>query len=149
MQDIPNMSYTEMLLKPVGIIHSPFKKRNDSPHQGRYGDQISEIHIFDGYLDALEGIGRYKHIIVLYWCDKAERNLLKIIPFGKSEKRGVFSTRAPSRPNPIAFSLVDLLEINKNKLTVKGLEALDGSLVIDIKPYWKDIDCVVDSDNIS
>jgi len=132
----------QMLLKPVGIIHSPFKERKDSPHQGRYGDQNSEIHIFDEYVDALEGIEKYKNLIILYWFDKAERDLLKVIPFGKSKKRGVFSTRAPSRPNPISFSLVDLLKLKQNKLTVKGLEALDGSLVVDIKPYWKDIDCV-------
>lgn len=132
----------EMLLKPVGIIHSSFLEKKDSPHQGRYGSKISEIEIFKDYSEALDGIERYKNLIVLYWLDKAERDLLKVIPVGKSKKRGVFSTRAPSRPNPIAFSLVDLLEINQNKLTVKGLEALNGSLVVDIKPYWKDIDCV-------
>ncbi|MDO9044066.1 MAG: tRNA (N6-threonylcarbamoyladenosine(37)-N6)-methyltransferase TrmO [Methanobacteriaceae archaeon] len=131
-----------MLLKPVGIIHSPFKEKKDSPHQGRYGDQTSEIHIFDEYLDALEVIEKYKNLIILYWFDKVERDLLKVIPFGKSKKRGIFSTRAPSRPNPISFSLVDLLKLKQNRLTVKGLEALDGSLVVDIKPYWKDIDCL-------
>ena len=56
----------QMLLKPVGIIHSPFKERKDSPHQGRYGDQTSEIHIFDEYVDALEGIEKYKNLIILY-----------------------------------------------------------------------------------
>ncbi|HSO26041.1 MAG TPA: tRNA (N6-threonylcarbamoyladenosine(37)-N6)-methyltransferase TrmO [Methanobacteriaceae archaeon] len=136
----------EMTLKPVGIIHSPFKEKKDSPRQGRYGLEKSEIEIFEEYVEALDGIEKYENLIILYWLDKAERDLLKVVPAGKSKKRGVFSTRAPSRPNPIAFSLVDLLEVNKNKLIVKGLEALDSSLLVDIKPYWKDIDSI-DSSN--
>lgn len=132
----------EMILKPVGIIHSPFKEKKDSPHQGRYGIEESEIEVFEQYAEALDGIEKYNNLIVLYWLDKSERNLLKVVPVGKTKKRGVFSTRAPARPNPIAFSLVDLLEVKKNKLIVKGLEALDGSFLVDIKPYWKDIDSI-------
>lgn len=137
-----DLSMKEMILKPIGIIHSPFKEKKDSPHQGRYGEEKSEIEVFEEYSEALDGIDRYKHLIILYWLDKAERDLFKVVPVGKSKKRGVFSTRAPSRPNPIAFSLVDLLEVNENKLTVKGLEALDASFLVDIKPYWKDIDSI-------
>jgi len=131
-----------MILKPIGIIHSPFKEKKDSPHQGRYSSQKSEIEIFKEYAEAMDGIDQYKNLIILYWLDKAERNLLKVVPVGKSEKRGVFSTRAPSRPNPIAFSLVDLLEVKQNVIIVKGLEALDGSFLVDIKPYWKDLDSI-------
>lgn len=137
----------EMILKPVGIIHSPFKEKKDSPHQGRFATEVSEIEIFKEYKLAMDGIEKYTNLIVLYWLDKSERDLLKVIPKGSTEKgnvgkKGVFATRAPSRPNPIAFNVVDLLDVNQNKLKVKGLEALDGSFLVDIKPYWKDIDCV-------
>ncbi|MCK9151187.1 tRNA (N6-threonylcarbamoyladenosine(37)-N6)-methyltransferase TrmO [Methanobacterium alcaliphilum] len=131
-----------MTLKPIGVIHSPFEEKSKTPHQGIYTTSESVIEVFKEYKEALDGIENVKNIHILYWCDKSERNLLKVIPHGKTQKRGVFSTRAPSRPNPIALSLVELIKIDDTKLTVKGLEALDGSLVVDIKPYWKDIDCV-------
>lgn len=129
-----------MKLKPIGVIHSPFKDRSQTPHQGIYSEKISQIILYDEYRSGLEGIEKYKYLIILYWLDQAERNLLKVVPHGKTRKRGVFSTRAPSRPNPIAYSVVELIQINKNKLTVKGLDAIDGTPVVDIKPYWKDLD---------
>jgi len=81
-------------------------------------------------------------LIILYWQDRAERDKLKVIPYGRIEKRGIFSTRAPVRPNPIAFCVVELVDIDKNKLTVKWLDALDGSPLLDIKPYWKELDTI-------
>lgn len=131
-----------MNLKPVGTIHSTYKTKAESPHQGRFSDKISKITIFEDYDDALIGIGDKKHFIVLYWQDKAERDKLKVVPHGKTEKRGVFTTRAPARPNPIAICLVELLELEGRTLTVKWLDALDGSPVLDIKPYSSDLDCL-------
>ena len=83
-----------------------------------------------------------KYLIILYWQDCAERDKLKVIPHGKIKKRGIFSTRAPVRPNPIAFCLVELVDMNRNKLTVKWLDALDGSPLLDIKPYWEELDTI-------
>ncbi len=140
------VEYPPIKLKPVGIISSPYKETYQAPRQGRNTSQISHITIFKEYLDALDGIERNKYIFVLYWFDRAERNLLKVIPAGKTEKRGVFSTRAPSRPNPIALSLVEIISIenteNEKIMAVKGLEALDGSMVVDIKPYVRELDCI-------
>ena len=135
-------SMKDMILKPIGVVSSLFEDRLNTPHQGRYSSKDSIIEIFPEYGGALEGIERCKYLFVLYWCDKSERNLLKVVPHGKTKKRGVFSTRAPSRPNPIALTLVEVMDITDNKLTVKGLDALNGSLVVDIKPYWRDIDCL-------
>ena len=113
-----------MNLKPVGTVHSPYKVRADSPHQGRFSEKLS------------------KHFIILYWQDKAERDKLQVVPHGKTEKRGVFTTRAPARPNPIALCLVELVKLEGRTLTVKWLDALDGSPVLDIKPYSVEIDCL-------
>jgi tRNA (adenine37-N6)-methyltransferase len=130
-----------MEIKPIGIISSSYKVKKGSPHQGRFSDKTSQIKLFDEYIEGLEGIEKYKHLIVLYWMDRAEKHKLKVIPHGKTDKRGIFSTRAPLRPNPIAMCVVELLELKDNTLTVKWLDALDGSPLIDIKPFWKDMDC--------
>jgi tRNA-Thr(GGU) m(6)t(6)A37 methyltransferase TsaA len=127
----------KMELKKIGVIHSPYSNKDDSPRQGRYSDQVSTITVFNEYIDGLEGLDNYKYLIILYWQDRAERDKLKVIPHGKREERGVFSTRAPVRPNPIGFCLVELVTINGNNLTVKWLDALDGSPLLDIKPFWK------------
>jgi tRNA-Thr(GGU) m(6)t(6)A37 methyltransferase TsaA len=131
-----------MKLKPVGVINSPYKKEEDAPRQGRYSENLSQIIVFDDYKDAMDDIGRHKYYYILYWLDKAERDILKGIPPGKTIERGVFSIRSPIRPNPIALCLVELVKIEENVLTVKWLDALDGSPLIDIKPFWPETDCI-------
>ena len=113
----------EIKIKPIGIIHSPYKTRGDAPRQGRYSDKTSTIKIFNEFAEGLEGLDIHEYYIILYWQDSAERDKLKVIPHGKNYERGIFSTRAPVRPNPIGFCLVKLLGINKNILTVKWLDA--------------------------
>ncbi len=129
-----------IVLKPVGVVRSPYKDVSEAPSQGIYAREDSVIHIFPEFQEALDGIIRYKHFFILYWLDRAERNILKVIPRGGGKKRGVFSTRAPSRPNPIGLCLVELKKLEGCDLTVRGLDAVDGSYVIDIKPYFRDID---------
>jgi tRNA (adenine37-N6)-methyltransferase len=127
----------DIKLKPIGIINSKYKDKEDSPRQGRYSDEKSVIKVFNEYIENLEGIELHKYYMVFYWQDRAERDKLKVVPHDKTEKRGVFSTRAPVRPNPIGFCLVKLLEVKGNELTVQWLDALDGSPLLDIKPFWK------------
>jgi len=129
----------DIVIRPVGVIRSPFRVRGDAPPQGRFSDEKSEIHIFPEYRKAAEGLELFEHVFVIYWQHLAERDVLKVVPRGKRNKRGVFSTRAPSRPNPLGLCLVKLLDVD-DVLTVQGLDALDGSPVLDIKPYYKDID---------
>lgn len=132
----------EIKIRPIGIINSPYKIKEGSPRQGRYSEESSIITVFDEFKDGLDGLEVNKYFIILYWQDRAERDKLKVIPYGKSDERGVFSTRAPLRPNPIGFCMVELLTIDGNRLTVKWLDALDGSPLIDIKPFWKELDSI-------
>ncbi len=132
----------DIKLKQIGIINSPYKDPKDSPRQGRYSDEKSVVTVYPKYMDGLDGFDIHKHYMIFYWQDRAERDKLKVVPFGKTEERGVFSTRAPVRPNPIGFCLIEILEVNENKLTVKWLDAMDGSPLLDIKPYWQEIDSI-------
>jgi tRNA-Thr(GGU) m(6)t(6)A37 methyltransferase TsaA len=104
-------------------------------------DDISIILIKPEYCDGLYRLNMYKKIKVLYWFhlrdDNKHRNVLRVIPkrHGETEERGVFSSASPSRPNPIGLTVVDLLSVDGCLLTVKGLDALEGSPIIDIKPH--------------
>lgn len=131
-----------MKFRSIGIINSPYKTPKDAPRQGRQSNEISTITIFDEYKDALQDIDRHKYYFILYLLDKVENYKLKVIPHGKKAERGLFSTRAPVRPNPIGLCLVELIERNENVLTVKWLDALDGSPLLDIKPFWPEVDCI-------
>ncbi|HML05650.1 MAG TPA: tRNA (N6-threonylcarbamoyladenosine(37)-N6)-methyltransferase TrmO [Methanobacterium sp.] len=131
-----------MKLKPIGVINSPYKKRGDAPRQGRQTDVISEIIVFKEYLEGLDGVEDHKYFFIIYGLHKAEEYELKVVPAGGNEKRGLFSTRAPVRPNPIALCLVELIELKDDVLKVKWLDAIDGSPLLDIKPFWKEIDCI-------
>lgn len=130
-----------MQLNAIGRVSSPFKDKKGSPHQGRFSDEVSTITIFPEYAPALEGVENNQNLHVIYWMDRADSVSLKVIPHGGAEKRGVFSTRAPVRPNPLGLCLVKLIKRDDNILKVKWLDALDGSLVLDIKPFWEEIDC--------
>ena len=131
-----------MKLNPIGIINSRYKTKEDAPRQGRYVEELSKITVFKDYNEALQDIERHKYYLIFYWFDKSERDKLKGIPPGKTKERGVFSIRSPVRPNPIGLCLVELINIKGNTLTVKWLDALDGSPLLDIKPFWPEIDCV-------
>jgi tRNA (adenine37-N6)-methyltransferase len=135
-----------MKLKPIGFIRSKYKKQDEAPRQGRDSQVLNEIIIFDEYIRGLTNIDRYKFLIVLYWLDNADRISLTAIPPGKTKERGVFSTRSPNRPNPIAFCLVEVVNMDKNVLIVKGLDALNKSPVLDIKPFIPEIDCIKSSE---
>ncbi len=131
-----------MELNQIGVIKSPYKTKTSAPRQGRYSEEISEIIVFDDYTDGLDSIERHEHLFILYWLDKAERDKLKVIPPGQLKEKGVFSIRAPARPNSIALCLVKVIKIENNRIFVKWLDALDGSSLLDIKPFVKELDCV-------
>lgn len=131
-----------LMLKVVGVIHSPFRDFGDAPRQGRHEERESMVEIFEEFAEGLQGIERCMHLFILWWADRAERDLLKVTPPGELQMRGVFSTRSPARPNPVCLSLVQLLRIDGRYLHVKWLDALDGTPVIDIKPYSSELDSV-------
>jgi len=130
-------------LYPIGSVRSPYKKNGDAPRQGRFSDTVSEIVIDPAYRDGLLDLEKRRHLFILCWFDRADRNRLRGTPPGKETESGVFAIRSPDRPNPIAICLVDLLSIHDGVLRVRGLDAFDGTPVIDIKPYFTDLDCPV------
>ncbi|MDI9610144.1 MAG: tRNA (N6-threonylcarbamoyladenosine(37)-N6)-methyltransferase TrmO [Archaeoglobaceae archaeon] len=132
----------QFFIKPIGIIRSPFKDKNSAPNQGRFCEEIFEIEIFPEFEEGLKDLETCTHLIILYWLDQAKRDSLIAIPPHDNREHGVFATRSPNRPNPIGFSVVELLERNGRFLKVKRLDAIDKTPVIDIKPYSSALDCV-------
>ena len=128
-------------LHPVGIVRSSYKTRSDAPRQGRLSDTVSEIVIDENYLPALWQVEGRKHLWILCWFDRADRTVLRAIPPGAASEKGVFAIRSPDRPNPVAICMVDLLGVEANVLKVRGLDAIDGTPVIDIKVYSPEVDC--------
>jgi tRNA-Thr(GGU) m(6)t(6)A37 methyltransferase TsaA len=131
-----------MRIKPVGIIHSPFKSRAETPIQPSRSAATGQVEVFKEYQEGLKDIEGFSHIVLIYWFHKAEGYALKVKPFLDDTLRGVFATRAPNRPNQIGISVVRLLELKENILYVKGIDVLDGTPLIDIKPYVPDFESV-------
>jgi len=129
-----------MLLEPIGIIHTPYKRREDIPRQGRFSREICEIEVFPYFAEGLKDIEQCTHLFVIFWLHLANRGLLKATPPQDGREHGVFATRSPNRPNPLALDMVELIEVDGNRLRVSGMDALDGSLLMDIKPYSAGID---------
>jgi tRNA-Thr(GGU) m(6)t(6)A37 methyltransferase TsaA len=130
----------------IGRIHTPWTQRSDcprNPHEA--GEAESTIAIDPRWAEGLQGVETCSHIIVLYWMDQARRDLAVQVPKHLGEQRGTFSLRSPARPNPIALSVAQLMHIDGTKLTVKGLDCLDGTACLDIKPYFASIDSVPDA----
>ncbi len=147
------------VVRPIGVVRSAVKSMEDAPKQGALSGTLAEIVVDPAYAEALEGLtgrvspaaGAAAHagghrgsgkIVVLCWMDRAERGRLKAHPRGQEDKpaRGVFSTRSPHRPNPISLHTVELLEVGGNVLRVRGMDAVDGTPVLDIKPHSPELD---------
>ena len=133
----------EMNLKAIGIVRNEIKE----PMHQDSGDIVSEIIIDSSLTEALDDLDKFSHIIILYWIHRSRGpSPVKVHPRGNKDRAlmGVFATRSPSRPNPIGKSTVRLLERKGNILKVRGLDAIDGSPVLDIKPYIPGYDSVDD-----
>jgi tRNA-Thr(GGU) m(6)t(6)A37 methyltransferase TsaA len=128
-------------MKPIGIIHSLFHEISNMPIQPAGAKGIKgEIEIYPEFTDGLEDLDGFSHIYLLYKFHQVTNIRLKVVPFMDNVERGIFSTRSPARPNPIGISIVKLLEIKKNILTIEGVDILDGTPLLDIKPYIKKFD---------
>ena len=135
----------KMELKPIGIIHTPYKTMESVPYHGGLAKEISELEFFKEYEDGLKDIEQTSHLIVLYWLDKADRNVLQEHNPHDAEIYGIFVTRTQNRPNPIGVTMAELVERRENILKVKGIDALDGTSLLDIKPYFSGIDAIQDA----
>ncbi len=129
-------------LVPIGKVHSAYKERKDAPFQGRHSDEQSTLEIFEEFEAGLKDVETCSHLIVLYLQHQGERRRLQTqTPWGP-DIHGVFATRSPNRPNPIGLCTVELVERKGRFLTVRWLDALDGSPLMDIKPYSAGVDAV-------
>ncbi len=129
-------------VETIGIIHSPFKKLENMPVQS-LGSQCAEgtVVVKGEFTDGLRDLGGFSHIYLVYHFHKAARTELQVVPYMDTVKRGVFATRSPLRPAHIGISVVELLKISGNVLTVRGLDVLDCTPLIDIKPCIPQFDC--------
>jgi tRNA-Thr(GGU) m(6)t(6)A37 methyltransferase TsaA len=130
------------IVTAIGIIHSPYLSRDDAPRQGRFSDALVTLEILPEYCEGLQDVEQEPHLIVLYWLDRSDRNKLKAIPPHTGIEHGVFATRSPDRPNPIGICIVEFVRREGNLLFVRGLDAIDGTPLLDIKPYSADLDWV-------
>jgi len=133
----------EFVVRPIGVVRSALKDAADAPKQGALTGQEAEIVVDPAYLPALDGLDRARgKIIVMCWMHRAERSRRKVHPRGQEDRpeRGVFSTRSPHRPNPISLHTVTLLSIDRNVLRVRGMDAIDGTPVVDIKSHSPELD---------
>lgn len=127
-------------LRQIGVVHSPYKQNKEAPHQGRREKETSLLEVFPEFQEALKDLERCTHLFVLYWQHRADRSVLRTrTPWGP-EIRGVFATRSPNRPNPIGLCVVDLVEVKGRFVKVVGMDAVDGSPLIDLKPYSSSLD---------
>jgi tRNA-Thr(GGU) m(6)t(6)A37 methyltransferase TsaA len=127
-------------LKPIGIIHSPYKNTGAAPYQGYKSEEISQIEVFREFEEGLKDIEGFSHIIVIYWFHKSQGyHLLVKTPWDKN-LHGLFTTRSPHRPCPLGLTVVELVAREKNIVRVKGLDAIDDTPLLDIKPYIPSID---------
>ena len=128
-------------LEPIGVINTPFREKNGVPIQARYGDEyIGEVTIDERFVPGLKDLDGFSHIHLIYYFNQHTDYQLEVVPYMDKTPRGLFATRAPKRPNGIGMSLVKLLSIEGNTIRFSGVDMLDGSPLLDIKPYYRDID---------
>jgi tRNA-Thr(GGU) m(6)t(6)A37 methyltransferase TsaA len=127
----------EFKAKPIGIVEEGIPKEKGQWRRDSRYQIVSQIRIFDEYAEGLAGLDEYSHLIVIWWMHETHETKLRLRPYGQAgvPKVGIFSTRSPPRPNPLALSVVELVEILGPRLDVKGLDAWSGSLILDLKPY--------------
>lgn len=118
----------------IGKIHTPWDNRLKCPRQGRLDGPICTIEVFEPFVAGLDGIERFERLEVLYWLHRSRRDLIKQSPANDGQTHGIFSIRSPVRPNPIGTALVKLVKRDGARLIVQGLDCLDGTPLLDIKP---------------
>ena len=128
-------------LKPIGIINTPFTKPEGMPIQPTGATGIrGTIDLFDEYHAGLKDLEGFSHIMLLYHFHRSQGFNLQVVPFMDSELRGLFATRAPKRPNPIGISVVQLDKIENGVLHIQNVDIMDGTPLLDIKPYVPEFD---------
>jgi tRNA-Thr(GGU) m(6)t(6)A37 methyltransferase TsaA len=136
----------DILYRSIGVIRSPFKDLHSMPVQPVGAESArGAIELDPSYQEGLKDLDGFSHLILIYHFHRSRPCSLTITPFLDTESRGLFATRAPSRPNPIGLSVVELLGVEGNRLSVAKLDIVDGTPLLDIKPYVPEFDCRPDA----
>jgi len=131
----------EVCYYPIGVIHSPYKRCEETPNQGRFNRDVEgRVELYPQYEEGLKDIEGFSHIILLYSFHLSTSHPLLVIPFRDDEPRGVFATRSPRRPNNIGMCIVELTRREGNILHFLGVDVVDGTPLLDIKPYVPSFD---------
>ena len=125
---------TDAGLVYIGRIHTPWQSRMVTPRQGRHDGPTCRIEVFEPWVAALDSVAQFERLEVLYWLHESRRDLVMQSPANDGTARGTFSLRSPARPNPIGTSIVRLLGVEGAILLVRGLDCLDGTPLLDLKP---------------
>ncbi len=134
----------EIILRPIGVIRSPFTEKEKTPIQASRSQAIGYVEIYPEFADGLKDIEALSHIYLLYAFHESQGYQLQVKPFLDNQEHGIFASRYPYRPNPIGISIVKLVSRKDNMLTVEGIDTLDGTPLLDIKPYVPDFDLRTD-----
>jgi tRNA-Thr(GGU) m(6)t(6)A37 methyltransferase TsaA len=131
-----------LILKAIGTVHSPFLRAAGTPIQSAMAQGVEGwVEVFSEFVPGLQDLGGFERIWLLYWFDRATPAQLAVKPFLDQQEHGVFATRSPCRPNPVGLSCVRLLGIDGGRLRIMGVDILDGTPLVDIKPYAPQFDC--------
>ena len=130
----------EFVMHPIGVIHSPFTEKKQTPIQPTRSQAKGSVEVYPEFAGGLQDLAEFSHIILLYVFHQSNSYSLRVKPFLDHMERGLFATRYPARPNPIGLSIVGLKGIQDNTLSIIGVDVLDGTPLLDIKPYVPDFD---------
>ena len=130
----------EFIMRPIGVIHSPFREKEQTPIQPSRSQAKGRVEVYPEFAAGLEDIEGFSHIILLYMFHQSSGFTLRVKPFLDDQQHGLFATRYPKRPNPIGISVVRLARRDENILEIGGVDVLDGTPLLDIKPYVSEFD---------
>jgi len=137
---------SHIVFQPIGVIHSPFQQQEGTPIQSALaGDAKGWIDVHPTYVEALQDLQEFERIWVLYHLDRTADFKPLVTPYLDTAKHGLFATRSPARPNPIGMSVLRLLALAEGRIDVAGIDVLDGTPLLDIKPYVPDFDAFTPS----
>lgn len=134
----------EFVIRPIGIIHSPFTDKAQTPIQPTRSQAVGRVEVYPEFAEGLRGLEDFSHIILLYAFHQSNGYTLQVQPFLDDRLHGLFATRYPCRPNPLGLSVVQLVSRRENILEIEGVDVLDGTPLLDIKPYVPDFDVRTD-----
>ena len=130
----------DIVMRPIGVIRSPFTKRDETPIQAARSQAVGSVEVYPAFAEGLRDLEGFSHLHLLYAFHESSGYDLRAKPFLDDQEHGVFATRHPRRPNPIGMSIVRLVSRQGNVLTVEGVDVLDGTPLLDIKPYVPEFD---------